>query len=73
MIDGTVQREWIAKEARDPATAVILLDVVLERSLTVIASVVGTAGDPQGRARQTRSLESSGVLVMPSNARRVSA
>ena len=29
MIDGTVRREWIAREARDPATAVLLLDVVL--------------------------------------------
>jgi FdrA protein len=29
MIDGTVRREWIAREADDSATAVILLDVVL--------------------------------------------
>ena len=29
MIDGTVRREWIAREAEDGATAVILLDVVL--------------------------------------------
>jgi succinyl-CoA synthetase alpha subunit len=29
MIDGTVRREWIAREVRDPATAVLLLDVVL--------------------------------------------
>lgn len=29
MIDGTVRREWILKEAADPATAVLLLDVVL--------------------------------------------
>jgi FdrA protein len=29
MIDGTVRREWIAREANDPATAVLLLDVVL--------------------------------------------
>ena len=29
MIDGTVRREWIAREARDPSTAVLLLDVVL--------------------------------------------
>jgi FdrA protein len=29
MIDGTIRREWIAREAADPATAVILLDVVL--------------------------------------------
>jgi succinyl-CoA synthetase alpha subunit len=29
MIDGTVRREWIEKEARDPSVAVLLLDVVL--------------------------------------------
>jgi len=29
MIDGTIRREWIVKDAADPATAVILLDVVL--------------------------------------------
>jgi FdrA protein len=29
MIDGHVRREWIAKEGRDAATAVVLLDVVL--------------------------------------------
>jgi succinyl-CoA synthetase alpha subunit len=29
MIDGTIRREWIAREASDPTTAVILLDVVL--------------------------------------------
>jgi succinyl-CoA synthetase alpha subunit len=29
MIDGTARHEWIAREAGDPATAVLLLDVVL--------------------------------------------
>lgn len=29
MIDGAGRREWIAREAADPATAVVLLDVVL--------------------------------------------
>ena len=29
MIDGRVRREWIEREAGDPATAVLLLDVVL--------------------------------------------
>jgi FdrA protein len=29
MIDGTIRREWIAREANDPGVAVILLDVVL--------------------------------------------
>jgi len=39
MIDGTVRREWIAREAADPTTAVILLDVVLG---------YGAHGDPAG-------------------------
>ena len=29
MLDGTIRRGWIEKEAADPATAVLLLDVVL--------------------------------------------
>jgi FdrA protein len=29
MIDGTVRREWIAREGREPGTAVLLLDVIL--------------------------------------------
>jgi FdrA protein len=29
MLDGTLRREWLAREAGDPATAVVLLDVVL--------------------------------------------
>jgi FdrA protein len=29
MIDGGLRREWIEREARDPATAVLLLDLVL--------------------------------------------
>ncbi|MBI3825760.1 MAG: acyl-CoA synthetase FdrA [Candidatus Rokubacteria bacterium] len=29
MIDGSVRREWIEREAADPSTAVLLLDVVL--------------------------------------------
>jgi D-serine deaminase-like pyridoxal phosphate-dependent protein len=29
MIDGGIRREWIAREAADPATAVLLLDLVL--------------------------------------------
>ena len=39
MIDGHVRREWIDKEGRDPATAVLLLDVVLGH---------GTSADPAG-------------------------
>jgi succinyl-CoA synthetase alpha subunit len=37
------------------------------RSLAIVASVVGTAGDPQGLAAQTAALESAGVQVLPSN------
>jgi hypothetical protein len=34
----------------------------------VVASVTGTEGDPQGYARQVRTLEAAGVIVAPSNA-----
>jgi succinyl-CoA synthetase alpha subunit len=88
MIDGTLRREWIAREANDPTTAVILLDVVLGHGahpdpagelraaieaaraagVTVVASVCGTAADPQGLTRQTETLRHAGALVMPSNA-----
>jgi succinyl-CoA synthetase alpha subunit len=42
MIDGTLRREWIAREATDPTTAVILLDVVLG---------YGAHPDPAGELR----------------------
>ena len=38
------------------------------RSLTVIASVVGTEGDPQGLAGQVAKLEAAGVVLLPSSA-----
>jgi FdrA protein len=38
------------------------------RGLAVVASVVGTAGDPQGLAAQVARLEAAGVWVLPSNA-----
>jgi succinyl-CoA synthetase alpha subunit len=53
MIDGTIRREWIVKEGRDPATAVLLLDVVLGYAahpdpagelLPAIAAVRGAGG-----------------------------
>ncbi|MDD5557631.1 MAG: acyl-CoA synthetase FdrA [bacterium] len=91
MIDFTLRRERIVEEARDPATAVILLDVVLGygahpdparelvpaieearraagRPIATVASVTGTDGDPQGRARQKAALEAAGVIVAGSNA-----
>jgi FdrA protein len=39
MIDGTVRREWIEREGREPSTAVLLLDVILG---------YGAHGDPVG-------------------------
>jgi len=38
------------------------------RALAAVASVVGTARDPQGLAAQTAALEAAGVEVLPSNA-----
>ncbi len=38
------------------------------RAVHVVATVVGTAGDPQGLAAQTAKLEATGVWVLPSNA-----
>jgi succinyl-CoA synthetase alpha subunit len=94
MIDGAVRCERIAREAADPATAVVLLDVVLGyaahpdpaaelapaleaarraaaaagRGLAIVASVIGTEADLQGRSRQVAALRRAGALVMDSNA-----
>ncbi|PYM53554.1 MAG: hypothetical protein DMD79_26215 [Candidatus Rokuibacteriota bacterium] len=38
------------------------------RVLPVVASVVGTGGDPQGLASQVQALEAAGAVVLPSNA-----
>jgi FdrA protein len=38
------------------------------RTLTVVASVVGTDADPQGLGRQVAALEAAGCEVLPSNA-----
>ncbi|HXZ24074.1 MAG TPA: hypothetical protein VEH08_04995, partial [Methanomassiliicoccales archaeon] len=38
------------------------------RSLTVVASVIGTDGDAQGLAKQEEVLRKAGVLILPSNA-----
>lgn len=43
------------------------------RSLAVVASVIGTARDPQGLAGQIARLEASGAWVLPSNAQAVRA
>jgi FdrA protein len=34
----------------------------------VVASVIGTEGDPQGLSSQVAKLESAGAWVLPSNA-----
>ena len=58
MIDGRVRREWIDKEARDPTTAVLLLDVVLGH---------GTPADPAGEIlpaiRSARSARGVAVIA----------
>ena len=38
------------------------------RALVVVASIVGTAQDPQGLASQLAALENAGAVVLPSNA-----
>ena len=92
MIDFRLRNERIVAAAKDAATAVILLDVVLgygahadpaaalapaitaarraagRRELVLVASVCGTATDPQQLERQERSLRQAGVELAPSNA-----
>ncbi len=60
---------------RDPASELgpAILQAVNQadkegRTLTVIASVTGTSGDPQGLERQVRALEAGGAILCPSNA-----
>jgi FdrA protein len=95
MIDFRLRNEQVVAVAQDPATAVILLDIVLGygshsdpagaiapaieraariaseagRTVTFVASVCGTDGDPQGLAAQESTLRSVGALLAPSNAR----
>jgi FdrA protein len=94
MIDFRLRSEQILAAAEDPATAVILLDVVLGygshpdpagalvltigaarqgaaatgREIDFVASVCGTAADPQGMHDQEERLEAFGVQLAPSNA-----
>lgn len=53
----------------DPAghLAALVANVPKEAPL-LIASVTGTDDDPQGRARQVRTLQDAGIVVAPSNA-----
>jgi FdrA protein len=95
MIDFRLRNEQIVDAAMDPATAVILLDLVLGygshdnpasaivpailqagqlagvagRPLAFVASVCGTAGDPQGLDQQEVTLRAAGVILASSNAR----
>jgi FdrA protein len=97
MIDHRLRNERIDKEAADPETAVILLDLVLgygshmdpageiapvildarkraakaRRKLVFVGFVCGTAGDPQGFARQEAALRDAGMILAPSNAQAV--
>jgi len=84
MIEPELRNEHVAAALADPKVGVILLDVVLgfgshadpagvllRNDLSrkvVVASVVGTEGDPQGWSRQVAALRAAGVAVAPSNA-----
>lgn len=64
MIDGTARHEWIAREAGDPATAVLLLDLVLG---------YGAHADPAaallpalGAAHRTATATGRGLAVVAS-------
>ena len=94
MLDAALRVDEIERAAKEPETAVLLVDVVLGhgaapdpagdiapaleaarrharahgRGLAVVASVIGTAADPQGLAAQTARLEAAGAWVLPANA-----
>jgi FdrA protein len=91
MIDPGLRNERFRREAADPGTGVVLLDVVLgygahldpagelaplvERALadrpgrlTVVVSLCGAAGDPQGLDGQAATLRAAGALVTRSSA-----
>ena len=84
MIEPELRNEHVAAALADPKVGVILIDVVLgfgshldpagtvlkvlDGRKPVIASVVGTDGDPQGWSRQVAMLRSAGVIIAPSNA-----
>ena len=91
MIDPSLRNERFRREAADPATGVVLLDVVLGYGahpdpaaelaplveaaladrpgrLSVVVSLCGTAGDPQGLEAQAAALHKAGALVTRSSA-----
>jgi FdrA protein len=71
LLDVVLGRAAHPDPARSLSAAIRDARTVAERqgrSLPVVASVVGTAGDPQGLANQIALLEAAGVTVLPSNA-----
>jgi FdrA protein len=84
MIEPELRNEHVARALADPDVAVLLVDVVLGygshpdpagvlvkenlAAKAVVASVVGTEGDPQVRSHQVERLRAAGVVVAPSNA-----
>jgi FdrA protein len=91
MIDPGLRNERLRREAADPETGVVVLDVVLgygahldpagelaalvERALaerpgglSVVVSLCGAAGDPQGLDGQAAALRGAGALVTRSSA-----
>jgi FdrA protein len=91
MIDPGLRNERLRREAADPETGVVLLDVVLgygahpdpasqlapliERALaerpgglSVVVSLCGADGDPQGLDGQAAALRAAGALVTRSSA-----
>jgi FdrA protein len=92
MIDPGLRNERLRREAADPETGVVLLDVVLGHGahpdpagelapligravagrpggLSVVVSLCGAAGDPQGLDGQAATLSAAGALVTRSCAR----
>jgi FdrA protein len=91
MIDPGLRNERFRREAADPETGVVLLDVVLGHGahpdpagelaplvaraladrpgrLSVVVSLCGAAGDPQGLDAQAATLRTAGALVTRSSA-----
>ena len=91
MIDPGLRNERFRREAADPETGVVLLDVVLGHGahpdpagelaplvarasadrlgrLSVVVSLCGAAGDPQGLDAQAATLRAAGALVTRSSA-----
>jgi FdrA protein len=91
MIDPGLRNERFRREAADPETGVVLLDVVLgygahpdpagelapligealagrPGGLSVVVSLCGAAGDPQGLDGQVATLRAAGALVTRSSA-----